>query len=167
MSRAFGCRTGVILTYNYLNLPVTATKTGLSIVYTYDAAGNKLKKVSTVSPAAAVTTHYVNGIQYTGTTIDFIQNAEGIARNNAGTYTYEYNLTDHLGNVRYTFNKHPVTGAVQKLQQDNYYAFGLKKVVTAGTNKYLYNGKELQDELGQYDYSPRSLLFLKVFMSSA
>ncbi len=74
-----------------------------------------------MSPAAAVATHYVNGIQYTGITIDFIQNAEGIARNNAGTYIYEYNLTDlpiaiGMGNVRYTFNRHPVIRAVQVLQ---------------------------------------------------
>jgi len=46
---------------------------------------------------------------------------------------------------------------LEVLQQDNYYAFGLRKepVVKAGTNKYLYNGKELQEELGAYDYGAR------------
>lgn len=75
------------------NLPVTASKSGLSIVYTYDATGNKLAKTSTVSPSATVTTHYISGIQYTGSTIDFIQNAEGRALNNGGIYSKKENIS--------------------------------------------------------------------------
>jgi len=41
------------------------------------------------------------------------------------------------------------------LQRDDYYAFGLRKTVVGGTNKYLYNGKELQEEVEQYDYGAR------------
>ncbi|ATP58016.1 sugar-binding protein [Pedobacter ginsengisoli] len=146
-------RTGVVLTYNLLNLPSTATKTGLALSYTYDASGNKLRKVNTAVPGT--TRHYVDGIEYNGNTIEIIQTEEGLARNNSGTYSYEYNLTDHLGNVRYSFNKHP-TLALQRIQADNYYAFGQRKSILAGTNKYLYNGKEIQDELsGQYDYGAR------------
>ena len=77
----------------------------------------------------------------------------GIARNNGGTYTYEYNLTDHLGNVRASFDIYG--GTVRILQRDDYYAFGLRKAAVGGTNKYLYNGKELQEELEQYDYGGR------------
>jgi RHS repeat-associated protein len=44
---------------------------------------------------------------------------------------------------------------VRELQRDDYYAFGLRKAATAGTNSYLYNGKEFQDDLGQYDYGAR------------
>ncbi|WP_370583482.1 RHS repeat-associated core domain-containing protein [Pedobacter sp. ASV12] len=89
-------------------------------------------------------------------TIDFIQTEEGKAQNNGGTYTYIYNLTDHLGNVRYVFDIYG--GAMRRLQEDNYYPFGLRK--SAGSpvsldNKYLYNGKELQTELEQYDYGAR------------
>lgn len=82
---------------------------------------------------------------------------KGLRQNNGTNgYSYQYNLCDHLGNVRYTFDIYD--GAVRRLQKDDYYAFGLRKslqpVVTV--NKYLYNGKEIQDELsGQYDYGAR------------
>ncbi|WP_199141941.1 RHS repeat domain-containing protein, partial [Pedobacter sp. ASV12] len=145
-------RNGVTLAYNYLNLPVSATKSGLSLSYVYDATGAKLKKVN---GATGTATDYVDGIQYVNGTIDFIQTEEGIARRGGGSYSYEYNLTDHLGNVRYTFNRHPVTGQLQPLQADDYYAFGMRKVASPGNNKYLYNGKELQEELEQYDYGAR------------
>ncbi|AZI24026.1 hypothetical protein EA772_01205 [Pedobacter sp. G11] len=80
-----------------------------------------------------------------------------IALNNrTGRYSHHYNWADHLGNVRYTFDIY--NGAVRRLQQDDYYPFALRKSVSpvATTNKYLYNCKEVQDELGgQYDYGAR------------
>jgi hypothetical protein len=86
--------------------------------YTYDAVGRKLRKVSTAG--TTVTTDYMDGIQYTNGTIDFIQTEEGMARNSGGSYTYEYNLTDHLGNVRASFDIYG--GAVRMLQCDDYYS---------------------------------------------
>ena len=74
--------------------------------------------------------------------------------NSAGTYSYQYNLSDHLGNVRYSFDIN--AGVVGDLQRDDYYPFGKRKEgVYVGNNRYLYNGKEMQDELGQYDYGAR------------
>ncbi|NMN37178.1 DUF6443 domain-containing protein [Pedobacter sp. SG918] len=145
---------GVSLSYNYFNLPATAirtTGTPVNLSYTYDASGNKLAKNSNGSVR-----NYVDGIEYKPDgTIDIIHTEEGIVRNSNGNYSYEYNLSDHLGNVRVTFYKNPNTGQLEVLQRDDYYAFGLRKVATGGTNKYLYNGKELQEELGQYDYGAR------------
>ena len=135
------------ITYNLLNLPQTISG---GVIYTYDATGQKLKKVS-----GGTTTHYIEGIQYTNSQIEFIQTEEGIARKVGNNYSYEYNLKDHLGNTRATFYKNPTSGNIEVVQRDDYYAFGLQKSSLTSTNKYLYNGKELQDELGQYDYGAR------------
>ncbi|WP_165503550.1 DUF6443 domain-containing protein [Pedobacter hiemivivus] len=142
-------RLGVSLSYNLLSLPVSATGTGVNLAYTYDAIGRKLKKVSN-----GVNRDYINGIEYNGSVIDIIHTEEGVARNSGGVYSYEYNLRDHLGNVRYTFHENPVTHLLEGLQSDDYYAFG-KRFGDGGVNKYLYNGKELQEELGQLDYGAR------------
>jgi len=144
-------RNGVALTYNYLNLPENVSKTGLAINYVYDASGKKLRKSSNTGG----TTDYIDGIHYIDGVLDFIQTSEGVARNNAGTYSYEYNIADHLGNVRYSFKQDAGNGSLQSLQEVNYFPFGLKNVVSAGTNKYLYNGKELQEELEEFDYGAR------------
>ena len=90
--------------------------------------------------------------------IALIHTEEGCLQRNASnnTYTYHYNLTDHLGNVRATLQRiGPTTGNV--VQKHDYYPFGkAKAIVTSGINKYLYNGKELQSEIGgQYDYGAR------------
>jgi len=140
----------VNISYNHLNLLQTITAP-VTLTYSYDATGRKLSKLATGSTIN--TTDYVGGIQYTNGVIDFIQTEEGIARNSGGAYTYEYNLSDHLGNVRASFDIYG--GAVRMLQRDDYYAFGLRKAVVGGTNKYLYNGKELQEEVEQYDYGAR------------
>jgi len=137
--------------YNMLNLPqsvIATTPMAIDIAYTYDANGTKLRKVSNGS-----STDYVAGIQYKpdGATIDFIQTEEGRAINSGASYTYEYTLTDHLGNNRVTFD--PTNG---KVGEEEYYPFGLNvhRQQNAG-NKYLYNKKEIQEELGQYDYGAR------------
>ena len=57
--------------------------------------------------------------------------------------------------MRTTFYKNPSTNQLEVLQRDDYYAFGLRNSTQSGNNKYLYNGKEMQEELGQYDYGAR------------
>ncbi|MDR1056120.1 MAG: hypothetical protein LBL90_09965 [Prevotellaceae bacterium] len=57
---------------------------------------------------------------------------------------FQFNLTDHLGNVRTVLN---ASAAVQ--QANDYFPFGLTHATVANIakNKYLYNGKELQNDV--------------------
>lgn len=41
------------------------------------------------------------------------------------------------------------------LQKTDYYPFGKTSPALVGENKYLYNDKELQDDLEQFDYGAR------------
>ena len=73
------------------------------------------------------------------------------------TYTAQFNLTDHLGNVRSVVNS---SGTV--LQSTDYYPFGLAfSDNNIASNRYLYNGKELENYtlgtayLGTLDYGAR------------
>ncbi|SCW65905.1 DUF6443 domain-containing protein [Mucilaginibacter sp. NFR10] len=146
----FDARNQKTIAYNLLNLPQSVTATGFNLSYTYDAAGKKLRKNN-----GATITDYIDGIQYENGNIIFIQTEEGRAINNGGNYIYEYSLTDHLGNNRLSFDQNSATVI---RQQDDYYPFGmeLSRGTTASPkNEYLYNKKELQEELGQYDYGAR------------
>ena len=91
--------------------------------------------------------------------LDYILHPEGVVRATGQGLSHECFLKDHLGNTRVVFGSN---GAV--LQATDYYAFGLEHTPLAisNTNRYLYSGKELQDEtfaggvrLGWYDYGAR------------
>jgi RHS repeat-associated protein len=139
---------GNTISYNMLNLPRSVSGKGLT--YVYDANGRKLQRI-----LSGTTTDYVDGIQYDGGTLTFVQTEEGRIMNLTGTPNYEYSLKDHLGNSRVTFESS--MGAVSK-QTDDYYPFGKnipQNPIPSTNSKYLYNGKELQDGLDQYDYGAR------------
>lgn len=145
-----GART---IAYNLLNLPQTVTG-ATNLTNYYDAAGQKLRSEGTNGG----TWDYISGINYLGGTISQIATAEGRIVKNGSVYTYQYDLKDHLGNTRVTFDKNPSGGAARVLQQDEYFAFGLRKGLydNANDNRYLYNGKEIQKDLNdQYDYGAR------------
>jgi RHS repeat-associated protein len=156
------------ITYNHLNLPakITFGTTG-NIVYLYNAVGQKVKKIFNLllPTPTVVTTDYLGGYQYTGGVLQFYPTAEGYVKNTAGVYSYVFNYTDHLGNVRLSYTKN-TDGSLAIIDENNYYPFGLKHKVyndyTPTSNKYKFQGQERQDELGlnwdsfkwrNYDYT--------------
>ncbi len=101
------------IVYNYLNLPATVTVTGKGTInYTYDAMGNKLKKVTFDQVANTTsTTWYAGAFVYEEDKLQLISHDEGRIRveqtNLAAaysssnlTYIYDYFMRDHLGNTR-------------------------------------------------------------------
>ncbi|MGJ1420760.1 RHS repeat-associated core domain-containing protein [Sphingobacterium spiritivorum] len=146
-------RNGLNYVYTHFNIPKAVNGNGKTISYLYDANGIKLRKISNETGRR----DYIGNIEYQNGNIALIRHAEGVAiLKTDGTYIYHYNLNDHLGNVRATLYRNPATNQVEALQRDDYYPFGLRKVLKGGNNKYLYNGKEIQGELGdQYDYGAR------------
>ncbi len=108
----------------------------------------------------AVQNYYEGACVYRGDgSLDYILHPEGVVRATGQGLSHEYFLNDHLGNTRVVFDSN---GEV--LQATDYYAFGMEHTPKAkeNENRYLYNGKELQDEtfaggvrLGWYDYGAR------------
>jgi RHS repeat-associated protein len=140
------------IVYNQLNLPkkITFGTTG-SIEYIYNAAGQKLEKI--VTEGAVVTnTNYLGGFQYKNNVLEFFPTAEGYVKNTSGALSYVFQYKDHLGNIRLSYAKNTSTQVLEIIEENNYYPFGLKHKgyndYVANTNKYKFQGQELQDELG-------------------
>ncbi|MDP4240769.1 MAG: RHS repeat-associated core domain-containing protein, partial [Bacteroidota bacterium] len=120
--------------------------------------GEKLCKVAKIS-GASTSRYYCGNFEYDNNkALSLIHTDEGIievTRSGSTTnYNYEYFLKDHLGNTRVLCSS---TGAL--LQRSDYYPFGMNssQYSSSTDNKYLYNGKELQEDLSLncYDYGAR------------
>ncbi|MBK9338826.1 MAG: RHS repeat-associated core domain-containing protein [Lewinellaceae bacterium] len=146
------------INYNFLNLPRTFTSGANTMTVTYTADGEKLGK--TVS---GVTKNYVSGIEYSGANLEAIYHADGrCTLNTATTFYYEYTLKDHLGNARVSWRAITNGTAIQVLQENHYYPFGMAQegswTPQVGTeNQYQYNSKEFNEDLGVnwYNYGAR------------
>jgi RHS repeat-associated protein len=139
--------------------------------YFYNATGEKMLAQVSDGVSPAVQTAYLGPFVHktvlsTSSSLNYIITPEGRLVNN-GTdaipvWTWEYNLTDHLGNVRVVLGDSTVAGYARVLQQTHYYPFGMRMSqistpLTSATNDYLYNGKQYQDDFGLnwYDYGAR------------
>ena len=121
--------------YNYLNLPDSIRIAGKgTIKYSYDASGNKLKKVtrdSTVSPVKVTTTLYLLG-NYVNDTLQFISHEEGRIRFDSAksSLVFDYFLKDHLGNVRMVLTEEKDT---------SFYPPASLETVQLATERIFYN----------------------------
>lgn len=152
------------ITYNHLNLPtqlVFDNDPNKSIYYTYDATGVKLMKVVADNGNYTVT-YYAGNFIYesnsAGEELKFFNHPEGYAQpNNTGKFDYVYQFKDHLGNIRVSYsdvNDDNTVDVSEIVEENNYYAFGLKhkgyneNIGALGDHKYGFGGKEEQSELG-------------------
>jgi RHS repeat-associated protein len=160
-------RTLRTISYNFLNLPSRVSKDNSSdmISYTYTATGVKLSQALQTGKGGTSTRR-----DYAGAFV-FVNNAPGWVGTPHGRFVYvidgwqnEFHLRDHLGNTRLVLMEED-TGTLATLQQNHYYPFGMlnPSLSTSNTigalkdNRYLYNGKEFNDDfdLNWYDYGAR------------
>jgi RHS repeat-associated protein len=130
----------------------------------YDAVGTKLRKKVTDGTSVLIQ-DYLGGIELKNNRLESIYNEEGRAFNTTNatqaypyTWRREYNLKDHLGNTRVVFtdknNDGKINDQTEILQETHYYPFGMSfggawyNDAAASKYKYLYNGKELNEEFG-------------------
>ncbi|MCH4897203.1 RHS repeat-associated core domain-containing protein, partial [Marinilabiliaceae bacterium JC040] len=132
--------------YNSLNLPKEILIQNQRIRYMYSSGGEKLQNIL---PSKTLT--YSNGFVYENGSLSYILTSVGRYVVNGSSGKYEYNICDHLGNVRAV-----VDDSGELLQQNDYYPFGgLMSSFGGSDNKYLYNGKELQEGTDWLDYGAR------------
>ena len=173
------------ITYNFLNLPVEVIWNNTKkIKYDYDASGIKIRKIVT-NANTVTTTEYLGGFQYVNNNLQFFPTSEGYVNVitcetciNLRTYSYVYNYTDHLGNVRLSYAWDDTVNKLKLIESSHYYPFGMKhegyysfgsidnggigqvnNIITGtDTYNYKYNGKELQNEfdINLYDYGARN-----------
>ncbi|WP_165372191.1 DUF6443 domain-containing protein [Emticicia agri] len=175
-----------MITYNSAKL-VSKIKAGSTTYsYIYTTSGQKLSMTD-----GAKTYDYIGNAVYLNNTLEFVSNSEGrwlpkeqlkaykadksaITTPTAKFGKYEYQLKDHLGNLRAScrcLEKENATASNQAyptvvIQENHYDPWGLaiEKEVVADKNKlpnfetkdrFTYNGKEMQGNLGYLDYGVR------------
>ncbi|TKG88022.1 hypothetical protein EYV94_27730 [Puteibacter caeruleilacunae] len=145
---------GFDVTYNRMNLPKKESKGTDVIDYFYTADGSMVMK-QTTEAGRTTKISYAGSFVYNGNQLDYILTSEGMWKSEG----YQYNLKEHLGNVRVVINQ-----GGKPVSKSDYYPFGKlhdSQSVDFVKNKYLYNGKEIQDEqldgvlLDWYDYGAR------------
>ncbi|HBX85526.1 MAG TPA: hypothetical protein DEH40_12570 [Marinilabiliales bacterium] len=151
------------------NKITTTVNTTDKVEYLYDAMGNKLAKRTSTATNPAVDEYYMGDVVMVRAypimawNIEYLLTPEGRVDFGSGSPIYEYHLKDHLGNTRVAYIA-GTSGAADAVQEADYYPFGMKMASALyenNTNKYLYNGKELQDNtlgninLDWYDYGAR------------
>ncbi|WP_163325496.1 DUF6443 domain-containing protein [Draconibacterium mangrovi] len=143
---------GITIQYfDEIDLPKKYTLGASYAQYEYDAAGTKWSKTAVTGGTS--TMEYYGSFIYQDGTLDRVLTSEGYYLVSNGKY--HYNLKDHLGSTRMVVSYSGSTPTVEQVIE--YYPFGsLFSENNLDKNKYLYNGKELQNEFFEnYDYGAR------------
>ncbi len=153
---------GAGIDYNILNLPRQIAVNTKTVQYHYDGTGAKQRMSN-----GTVNTKYAGGFEYDENNyLTRIATDEGQVAVTAGgnTYTPNYYLKDHLGNVRMV-----IDGNGTILQETEYFAFGLAipRSGNDAANKYQFLTREKQPETGYIDlvkrfYDPSVGRFMQV-----
>ena len=130
--------------YNYLKLPKQIFLTGGRwIKYEYDASGTKLKKTLSTGKV----TDYEEDEIYEDGFLYQTSHDEGRIVNDV----YEYNITDHLGNVRISFKDNAGNPEVTQINHVGAYGESLPSlsyVNTSKINNFTYSTYEKENDFG-------------------
>ena len=114
---------------------------------------------------------YAGNYIYENNTLQFFNTSEGyVSVENTNSFSYVYNFKDHLSNVRLSYTDANEDGQITQneiIKESNYYPFGLSHkgynngVSSLGNSvakRYMFGGKELNEELGLdwYDITARN-----------
>lgn len=158
---------GMDIMYNFMNLPTLIEEDGDKMEMVYDANGTKLKMTKTVNSVVEETI-YAGEFEYINGDIKSIYHEEGRVVYQSifpfvqGPQDYiEWQISDHLGNVRVRFTDRDNDGEIIVDKEDplasevigsyHYYPFGMKMegpwlLQQGEINKHQYNGIETFDE---------------------
>lgn len=143
--------------YNFMSLVRKVTFTnGSNITFTYNAAGVMLRRQEVIN-SITTTIDYVDGFMYRNNVLISLNTSEGRVEKTTTSWNYVYDIKDHVGNVRVSFDKDAATGLARLIQEEQYYPFGLRNYSWrngTGTD-FLMTGKEWMDNLALYDFGAR------------
>ncbi len=161
---------GLAIHYNLLNLPDSITDQTDFIWLDYTFGGQKIRK----ELSGGEERFYLGGLEVVDGGFEAFHHPEGRAVWCNDTLRFQYKLTDHLGNTVVLFEDKNLdtqilteemtedTLLLEVLQRNYYYPFGMEMEglwdpKTGPGMRYLYNGKEWDEDLGLgwYDYGFR------------
>jgi hypothetical protein len=113
----------MLIEYYHLNLPsrIKILDAGINdILYLYDAAGNKLRKITRMDYEPIHSIDYCGNFIYQDGQLQYILNPEGRVLIDSNDCEYQYFLKDHPGNTRITFNENGSTEMAPQIIGHNY-----------------------------------------------
>ena len=156
---------GISIEYNELNLPARIFANSDEIRYIYSSLGDKLATITNGS-----LTYYRNVMVYgkeansSAENLLYLSHPEGLVARSTSGWNYKYFKKDHLGNTRSLLSAvdTPSGTELNVDQTTDYYPYGVSWTYNnLHQNRYLYGGKELQDQtingdiLKLYDFGSR------------